>query len=264
MPDYRAYARQAAQRAGCDPDVFYRQIEQESGFNPDACNAGSNATGICQIVPEAHPDVDPRDPIASLDYAARWMASLWRQYGSYVRALAAYNWGPGRVMGWDGSRETLPGETQHYLDVILGPGWPEPDSQTNNGTGGASGGRPAAGQLRVARVGTDRLNVRMSPSVSASIVDRLAEGTLVEATGPTQDADGHTWLAVRAPNGAEGWGSKAYLDAVARRYRVTDDQVRLRQRAGTDAPILAELSRGTLVDDIAGAEPSAAGGRTWR
>lgn len=121
-----------------------------------------------------------------------------------------------------------------------------------------------AGQLRVARVGTDRLNVRMSPSISAPIVDRLAEGALVEATGPTQDADGHTWLAVRGANGAEGWASKAYLDAVARRYRVTEDQVRLRQRAGTDAPILAELSRGTLVDDAGVVELSAVGGLTWR
>ncbi len=240
MPDYRAYAREAAQRAGGDPDIFCRQIQQESGFNPDAFNKASGATGICQIIARFHPDVDPRDPIASLDYAARWMASLRGQYGSYARALTAYNWGPGNVMGWDGTREGLPEETRRYLDIILGPGWPEPGAPATNGTngassGGASGGSSAAGQLRVARVGADRLNVRMSPSVSAPIDDRLAEGAVLEATGPPQDADGHTWLGVRTPSGAEGWASKAFLDAVARRYRVTDDKVRLRQQPSTDA-----------------------------
>ncbi|MDP8922450.1 MAG: SH3 domain-containing protein, partial [Chloroflexota bacterium] len=263
MPDYRAYAREAAQRAGCDPDVFNRQIQQESGFDPDAYNTASGATGICQIIPEYHPEVDPRDPIASLDYAARWMASLHRQYGSYARALAAYNWGPGNVAGWDGRRDALPGETRHYLDVILGPGWPEPGARTDGGTDGTSGGRPAVARFRVARVGADRLNLRTSPTISAPIVDRLAEGTVLEATGPAQDADGRTWVAVRVPNGAEGWVAKAFLDAIAERYRVTDDQVRLRQQPGTDAPILAELNRGALVDD-AGAEPVSAGGHFWR
>lgn len=91
MTDYRAYARMAADRAGTDPELFVRQIQQESGFNPDAFNAGSGATGIAQIVPRWHPDVDPRDPIASLDYAARWMAALRSQYGSYRDALIALN-----------------------------------------------------------------------------------------------------------------------------------------------------------------------------
>ena len=118
--------RGAATAAGCDPDLFERQIQQESGFNPDAFNQGSGATGIAQIVRRFHPDVDPNDPIASLDYAARWMARLHDQYGSYRMALAAYNWGPGNVSRWDGRRESLPDETEHYLDVIMGPGWPEP------------------------------------------------------------------------------------------------------------------------------------------
>lgn len=140
MPDYRAYAREAAQRAGCDPDVFSRQIQQESGFDPDAFNASSGATGIAQIVARFHPDVDPRDPIASLDYAARWMASLRRQFGSYVRALAAYNWGPGRVMGWDGSRESLPGETLTTSTSSSGRAGRSP---TARGTTGPAGGRVA-------------------------------------------------------------------------------------------------------------------------
>jgi hypothetical protein len=126
MPDLHAYARAAAGRGGIDPDLFERQIQQESGFNPDAFNEGSGATGIAQIIPRFHPDVDPRDPLASLDYAAGWMGRLYRQYGSYRKALMAYNWGPGNVQGWNGQPSGMPAETQHYLDAILGQGWPEP------------------------------------------------------------------------------------------------------------------------------------------
>lgn len=137
MPDYRDYALGAAGRNRVPGELFERQIAQESGFNPNAYNAGSGATGIAQIVQRWHPDVDPTDPLASLDYAARLMAGYYRQTGSWRKALAAYNWGVGNVLGytkadgtivppWDGRRETLPAETRHYLDVILGEGWPEP------------------------------------------------------------------------------------------------------------------------------------------
>lgn len=122
VPDYRAYARGAALGNGIDPDIFVRQIQQESGFDPGAYNP-SGATGIAQIIPRFHPTVDPTDPIASLDYAAAWMGDLYRQHGSYARALAAYNWGPGNVATWDETRAGLPAETEHYLDVILGADW---------------------------------------------------------------------------------------------------------------------------------------------
>ena len=89
MTDLRAYAYETAVRHGAHPDIFVKQIQQESGFNPKAFNAGSGATGVAQIIPRWHPGVDPTDPIASLDYAAKWMADLRRIYGSWARALAA-------------------------------------------------------------------------------------------------------------------------------------------------------------------------------
>jgi hypothetical protein len=144
MVDLRSVARQAASAAGIDPERFVRQIEAESGFDPHAFNAGSGATGIAQIVPRFHPEVDPTDPEASLRYAARWLRKqLDALNGSYPRALASYNWGPGNVSGytkadgtvvppWDGTRAELPEETQRYLDKILGPGW-EGSSPNGNG-----------------------------------------------------------------------------------------------------------------------------------
>lgn len=134
MTDLREYARNAAARAGIDPAYFERQIDQESGFNPQAYNSQSGASGIAQIVERWHPGVNVWDPESSLDYAANLMASHLKTFKSMPKALAAYNWGPGNVGGytradgsvvppWDGRRETLPAETRRYLDVILGPGW---------------------------------------------------------------------------------------------------------------------------------------------
>jgi hypothetical protein len=128
--DLRAYAREAAQRVGLDPDIFERQIQQESGFNPNA-ESGAGAIGIAQIVPAFHPSVDPRDPEASLDYAAQWMADLLRTYsGRYDLALSAYNAGPGNVAEFGGVPPFE--ETRRYLTVILGPEW-------ETGGGGAPG-----------------------------------------------------------------------------------------------------------------------------
>lgn len=133
MPDYRQISRQIAAENGFDPDVFERLIRQESNFNPQAYNRGSGASGIAQIIPRWHPGVNVWDPVASMRYAANWLASMVRNTGSMVYAVAAYNWGPGNASGWDRrSRSALPKETREYLDAIL-PGW-------DGGSGGGDGG----------------------------------------------------------------------------------------------------------------------------
>lgn len=194
--ELRAYAREVARREGIDPEMFVRQIDQESGFDPDAYNAASGAAGIAQIVARFHPDVDPWDPIASLDYAARWMAQLRVQLGTYRKALAAYNWGPGNVARWDGSPDGLPAETRHYLDVILGPGWPEP------GQGGPAPEEGAADQWL--RVVEDGVRLRTEPSTSAPIVTQLNQGTLVAALSPFD------WRPVRVGERV-GWIASDFL-----------------------------------------------------
>lgn len=123
----RQRAREFALAAGINPDIFEAQINQESGFNPNAYNP-SGATGIAQIVPKWHPGVDANDPIASLEYAANLMASHLANYGGdYSKALAAYNAGPGAVAS--GAAFTYP-ETQNYISSILG-------AVSSNGGGGS-------------------------------------------------------------------------------------------------------------------------------
>lgn len=122
---YYPVAIAAAQRYGVDPAVFARQIEVESGWNPNAFSP-AGACGIAQIVPQYHPGVDCWDPEASLDYAARLMRSYLDRYGGdYARALACYNCGCGcvdRAVASCGDQwvNCLPDETRRYLALILG------------------------------------------------------------------------------------------------------------------------------------------------
>ncbi len=125
--DYVSMARQAALSAGINPDTFVRQIQQESGFNP---NAGSpaGAQGIAQFMPgtAASMGINPYDPAQALSGAARLMASLSAQFGGdYAKALAAYNAGPGAVnsavaQGGANWLSYMPAETRNYVAIIMG------------------------------------------------------------------------------------------------------------------------------------------------
>lgn len=110
-------AVQAATSAGIDPALFVAMIDVESGFNP-AAESGAGAIGIAQIVPRWHPGVDARDPYASLQYAARLLASHLREFGSERLALAAYNAGAGAVHSV-GNQVPDNGETPAYVERIL-------------------------------------------------------------------------------------------------------------------------------------------------
>jgi len=121
MPtNWEQVARQAARDAGFDEDVFAAQIRAESGFNPHA-RSGAGAQGIAQIMPATAKGwgVDPNDPRASLNAAARAMAKYTNSYGGNVRkALAAYNAGPGAVAKYGGVPPYA--ETQNYIKKIMG------------------------------------------------------------------------------------------------------------------------------------------------
>ena len=90
--DLRTYSEDRARYYGVPGPMFRKQIQTESGWDTEAFNAASGATGVAQIIPRWHPGVDATDPYASLDYAAKLMAGYYRQFGSWRNALAAYNW----------------------------------------------------------------------------------------------------------------------------------------------------------------------------
>jgi hypothetical protein len=125
--DYVTVARTAAANCGIDPDIFVRQIQQESGFNPNAVSP-VGAVGIAQFMPAtaAELGIDPWDPVQALKGAACHMASMSQSYGgNYAMALAAYNAGSGNLEiamnnCGDAWLSCMPAETQNYVAKIMG------------------------------------------------------------------------------------------------------------------------------------------------
>jgi len=107
---------------GIPQHLIARMAEQESGFDVNA-RSSAGAIGIMQIVPRWHPDVNALDPVVAIDYAGALMRKHFERFGSWVKALAAYNAGPTRLA--DEVRDHgvnwlahMPAETQKYVAKI--------------------------------------------------------------------------------------------------------------------------------------------------
>lgn len=124
--NWAAQAKAAASHAGYpDPDAFERQIRQESAnYDEDVIwgkrNSSAGAQGIAQFMPGTAKGlgINPLNPQEALLGAARYMTYLVGKYGSVRKALVAYNAGEGFADKWDGSNESLYGETRQYLKII--------------------------------------------------------------------------------------------------------------------------------------------------
>jgi len=124
--ELRALAAQMAERYGLDPAIFTRQIEKESGFNPNARNEKTGATGLGQVMSATAQDPgygvtplrDRLDAAENLRFSAEYMAAMLRKYdGDYPKALAAYNAGPGTVDTAGGIPDIA--ETRDYVAKIM-------------------------------------------------------------------------------------------------------------------------------------------------
>ncbi len=109
----------------------------ESAFNPQA-QSSARASGIWQFMPATGKDFalkqnvfrdDRRDVLASTRAALDYLQRLYRQFGDWHLALAAYNWGEGNVqkainrnarlgLPTDYLSLNMPPETRHYVPKL--------------------------------------------------------------------------------------------------------------------------------------------------
>jgi Transglycosylase SLT domain len=112
----------AAQTHELPVGFFVRLINQESGFNPEIVSS-AGAQGVAQFMPKVAEEwglKNPFDPHAALVASARFLRSLYDQFGNWGLAAAAYNGGPTRVQKWIHKGGKLPDETRHYVMTITG------------------------------------------------------------------------------------------------------------------------------------------------
>lgn len=129
---YAAALRNAANAIPMPYAVAACQINEESGFNPNAVSP-AGAEGIAQFIPSTWAGWgvgSPFDPFAALTAYGKYMHYLLQAEGGNVRnALAAYNAGPGRIpAGW-GYADTIlscAGQGINLVQVGLSVLGPEP------------------------------------------------------------------------------------------------------------------------------------------
>ena len=118
---------QAERMYNIPPNLLGRIAYQESRFREDIIygkvKSPANAVGLMQIIPRWHPDVDPTDPFDSINYAGYYLRKNYDRFGSWDKALAAYNWGPtilSKTIGTHGDAwiHFAPKETQDYVAEI--------------------------------------------------------------------------------------------------------------------------------------------------
>lgn len=116
---YLNAAKSAARKHGIPEDLFLRLVQQESGFNPNA-RSHKGAIGLAQLMPATARQlrVDPHDPRQNLEGGARYLKQMYRKFGNWRLALAAYNAGPGAVEKHNGVPPYR--ETKTYVRKILG------------------------------------------------------------------------------------------------------------------------------------------------
>lgn len=120
---YAGLIAQAEQRHGIPATMLERLLYQECRWREDIITGRKTspvgAQGIAQFMPAtaAEMGINPLDPAQAINAAGEYLARLYRMFGDWTRALAAYNWGMGNV-----SRKGLavaPTETRNYYTEIL-------------------------------------------------------------------------------------------------------------------------------------------------
>lgn len=121
---YIPVANAAEVKYGLPHDLIARMAYQESHFRDDIINGSTaspaGALGIMQIVPKWHPTLSRAqilDPYTAIPYAASYVKSLYTQFGTWDKAVAAYNAGPGNVTKYAGVPPFA--ETLAYVKGVL-------------------------------------------------------------------------------------------------------------------------------------------------
>lgn len=120
---YAATIAAAEAAHGIPKDMLARLLWQECRYREDIITgkvrSPAGAMGIAQFMPATAREmgIDPLNPAQAIDGAGRYLARLFRMFGNWTEALAAYNWGMGNVQRR--GLASAPTETRNYYRQIL-------------------------------------------------------------------------------------------------------------------------------------------------
>lgn len=134
------YIGAASARFGVPASMVRSVIATESGGRWNA-TSGKGAGGYMQLMPNTYAELagkhgfgqDRFDPEDNINAGAAYLGQLYRQFGNWDDALAAYNAGPNRWMRVKAGTATAPAETTAYVPRVkagIGPDMEAPTMAT--------------------------------------------------------------------------------------------------------------------------------------
>ncbi len=127
--DVDAATKAYSAKYGIPLDLLRRQAKQESGYGTNLYNPKSGEVGVMQVSASNYKALGITNPLSTrqdVRGGAAYDAAMFKKYGSWRKALAAYDWGPGNLdkdiaaHGKDWFR-FAPAETQKYVTTIMSP-----------------------------------------------------------------------------------------------------------------------------------------------
>jgi membrane-bound lytic murein transglycosylase D len=219
---YRAALQAELAKAGLPTDLVWLSLI-ESGHNPTIVSP-AGAAGLWQFMPETARTygltvdrwVDERlDPERSTEAATRFLADLYRRFGSWDLAMAGYNMGHGGLVRsikkfntndfWELGRHEagIPWETSLYVPKILATAI----AMNNKKSFGLDDGAPDPPEtFDVVRVGPGVAleDVARAAGVAPELVERLNPAYLAGRTPPVAPGRVSPHFTVRLPKASSG------------------------------------------------------------
>lgn len=126
--NYTEYARQTAEKFGVPFSLVYHAMHKETGHLRDPAARAqavsrAGARGVMQLMPDTAKALGVQDitnPAQNIEAGVKYLGQLYNKFGDPIKALAAYNAGPGKLNRLinkygDDYIKKLPRETRNYV-----------------------------------------------------------------------------------------------------------------------------------------------------
>jgi Transglycosylase SLT domain len=154
---------------GIPAGMLARIAEQESHFRKDIISgqtrSPAGAVGLMQLMPNVFKGAAQMTPEQQIATAGKELARLYKDFGDWSKAVAAYNDGEGNIRKVLASKKALPEETRRYIAAVA----PTPDIHAGSTTNSTA-------NTHTTTVDVAAINVYSNSANPSSVADETGAG----------------------------------------------------------------------------------------